>query len=497
MFINLSSKQINKIIICVLFVIAIFFATYQLTESPSFWYDEGWYFQSAANLAESGIFGLQLAPGNIIHISMYQTVSYPLIYPLALWMKVFGISVLSGRALMVVFILALIIASYFLVKRIFGNIVALGSVALLATFAPLYGNGKSILGEVPGLLYFILFLLFLNLVISTKDKKIVWIILSGIFAGLCISTKPFFILLVPAIIVGIIIGWKRGDISRKDILIGILSFCVPIIAWFFIQFQSGDSVFQVFSYYANPYAFEDPNYQKSILAVVMQSIKALFTNISTIYTVILISLWVFAVSIKVYIKEKINIEEIIAFIFTITIMVSYLRIGGIFRYFFPAQILILIFLPNTLRVINNFIFDRSRYLNIVKYYQKSIPVIAIIFLSLFGLYQLMFNSWVAEAYGSHKTEFWQEYFGKISTTTSVFFYDTPEVAPFIQSKNYYQSILTTRMNTIGKEQLSHLKFGTVDMVVVETLKYNLLKDTVFENYIVDQTAYKYSILRHH
>lgn len=489
-------KKIEKTMLVLLFLLAGFFATYKLTESPSVWYDEGWYFQSASNLANNGIFGLQLSPGNIVHISMHQTVSYPLIYPLALWFKIFGASILSGRSLMVAFILALLVASYLLSKRLFGSVIAFSVLAMLVSFAPLYGNGKSILGEVPGLLYLILFLLFFNISKSVNDKKILWIMLAGFFAGLCVVTKPFFILLLPAIAVSMFIEGRRGHIHKRDAMAGTLLFIMPIIAWFLIQFQSEESIFKILSYYANPYFYEDSGHAPNMFVVMWQNVKSLFVSLGTLYTMFLLSVWSIAMFIRMRVKEQISTEEIISFLFSSIVMLSFLRIGVIFRYFFPAQIMALIFFPNAISLIIDFFKNKFEFLNKLKYFNQIVFGSTILFFSLFGVYQLSFDSWVAEAYGSHRTEFWQEYFSKVPVATSVFFFDTPEVVPFIKSKNYYQSLLTTRLNTIGKEQLSVLKSGGIDLVIVETTKYNLFKNTMFKNYNQEQiVSSRYSILK--
>ena len=93
---------------------------------------------------------MQLAPEKITPIS-HLTVGYPLIYPLALLFKIFGISILKARVLMVFFIMSLVLISYLAIKKRYGLNQSLLSIALLVTFPPLYGNGKSVLGEVPGL----------------------------------------------------------------------------------------------------------------------------------------------------------------------------------------------------------------------------------------------------------------------------------------------------------------------------------------------------------
>ena len=56
--------SMNKeiLLVAALFCVALFFATYHLSESPPVWYDEGFYVQSAANLATLTVTGRMLSP---------------------------------------------------------------------------------------------------------------------------------------------------------------------------------------------------------------------------------------------------------------------------------------------------------------------------------------------------------------------------------------------------------------------------------------------------
>ena len=80
-------------------------------------------------------------------VSKLITVSYPLIYPLAFAFKIFGSGIIVARGTMVFLLWD---SSSFPIFSPEDSLVfpyALGTVALLSTFAPLYGNGKSVLGE--------------------------------------------------------------------------------------------------------------------------------------------------------------------------------------------------------------------------------------------------------------------------------------------------------------------------------------------------------------
>ena len=66
---------------------------------------------------------------------------------------------------MVVFLLMLVAASFWLIYEVFGYKEAVISTLLLVSFAPLYGNGKIVLGEIPGLLFLVLFQGFILIVV--------------------------------------------------------------------------------------------------------------------------------------------------------------------------------------------------------------------------------------------------------------------------------------------------------------------------------------------
>lgn len=474
--------KLQKVILVLLFALTCFFGLYKLTESPSFVYDEGWYFQTSANLAREGVDGLRMSPAGVTHISTFVTVGYPLIFPLALWFKIFSVGIFQARFFMFLILLAFTLVSYFLSKKLYGNKIALASFALLATFPPLYGNGKTVMGETPGLLFLVLFLLSLVLVRLHSNKKLFFIISSGIFAGLCVAVKPFFILLLPALFVGVVIEFLRKELTVRETGIGVISVLVPIIAWFLIQFRGEFSITETLNYYANPYNLGN------IYDVIWANLKGLFTDVGTLYTVILMVVWGGALILRVKNKIKIHVAEITAFIFSLLVMLAYLRTSGMYRYFYPAQAISLIFFPYSAFYISEII---SRKISIWK--GRAMFFVMVILLSILGIYQLGFDSWVASAYSSHKTAELHEYFSKVSTSTSVLFYNTPEVVPFIRGTNYYQFIINY-YGPQGGENIDKIKEGEVDMVITQTVLFNENENNIFARYKEKEQIYKYSVL---
>ena len=172
--------------------------------------------------------------------------------------------------------------------------------------------------------------------------------------------------------------------------------------------------------------------------------------------------------------------------FSILIFLAYLRTGGFYRYIFPAQIVGLIYLPQALHSCFEWFLGKINL-------QKYLIILIITSLSVLGTYQLVFDSWVADFYESKKTDFWTNYFENFPEKTSVFFYDTPEVALFDRSKNYYQ-YLTPFGGPFGQENLAVIKDGKVDKIIVETNVFEGDKDWFLEKYQLERQVYKYTIL---
>ncbi len=470
-----------------LFAMTVFFALFHLTESPAFNSDEGWYMQSANNLLTTGMNGLQLAPGYIDRASTYTSVGYPLIYMLALCYKLIGVGILQARLLMVFFLLAFTVISFLLVRRLSGNGLALMSLLLISTFPPLYGNGKAVMGEMPGLFFMVLTLYLFNLITVYPSRKTLLLILTGISAGIFMATKVSFILFAPALIVAAIIEWRRGHLSLKDIGLTALSIVAPLAVWLLIKFLPGESISTILGFYANPSRVND------ITGTVLRNIKTLFSDTSTIYTMSMLVIWASALWVRFYRKMRISAEETAAFILATLTIASFTRTAGFYRYLLPAQMVALIFFPGALLTIFETI---SKKITTAKSVAANWVVMAI--LGVLGLYQLCFHSYVADSYRSHAVADMQAYFDSIPATTTMFFYNSQGLVPFFHGKNYFQYLILFNKEdwTIGSENLPILAAGKADMVVAGP---HSLKDdaaAIFEKYVVVHSFGKIDIMKH-
>jgi hypothetical protein len=417
-----------------LFGVFLFFATYKLVETPPTWFDEGIYLQAAMNDSLHGAQELQLAP-NIFSSTAYVTGGFPFLKPISWAFRLFGIGLLQARLVMVGFMFCSAAMFFAVTRRLFDWKTALSSLALLVTFPPFYGQGKNALGEVPGLLYLAVFFFAVSQLERRKFEGPWWYLLGGVAAGLTVATKPIFFLLGGAVIVAVLI--KRGSITWRwrEILIAALAFLVPFSYWFLHQFFGTDSVSTVLSYYANPYAISDLNHEMLVNAL------RFFRETSPMYFLLLMLIWAASVAARVYKRMPISLTETIAFSFSILVWLAYLRTAGWYRYYFPAEIVALIFVPSSLY----FLAD----LLPLKKLSIAFSVACLALLLAVQSYQLLFGSWVAVHGGRTTTHDMEAYMASLPKDSSFFVYNVPAAVIFLQTQNYYQYLVITPDKSLG------------------------------------------------
>lgn len=183
--------------ICILFA-----GTLNLNRVPPLWWDEGWTMNLAKNWVEIGQYGHikdgQLQPPGL-------SAAFPVVLPIALSFRLFGVGIWQGRLPGVVYTLVSFILIFVLAKHLFSQRVAWIALVYLLLM-PLNEKlhpiliGRQALGEMPTLFYLLsgYFALLLAL-----RKNPGWILLAGISWGIALRTKaqvpPFllFSLLLP------------------------------------------------------------------------------------------------------------------------------------------------------------------------------------------------------------------------------------------------------------------------------------------------------------
>ena len=238
-----------------LIVFLLSFSLYKLEKSPPIWYDEGIYTQIAINIANHFKHKIQIAPDEFVDAS-FVTGGYPFLLPIGLSFKLFGIGLLQSRLVMVLFTLSLGVMSFLFIKKLFGTKHGLFALLLLATFPVLYSMGKSALGEVPGMFFIVMFFYILEKIRTNTSSKNFWLyFLAGLFSGLCTSTKPIFLILIPSMLLSFLF-YKKSFMYRlnwKKIAIFMSTFAVTLSVWMLTQFSIDSSFQDVLKHYTNPY----------------------------------------------------------------------------------------------------------------------------------------------------------------------------------------------------------------------------------------------------
>lgn len=428
----------------------VFLASYRLSENPPTWLDEGTITQVSINLAKSGVYGIQTAPHHFISTD-FLTTSFPVIYPVAASFSLFGITILNARLVMVLFMALLCALSYLLIRSLATEkkyALSLFSLFLLVTFAPLYGHGKNVLGEVPGLMFFVA-----SLVLLYRAEKYpnLWLwALSGALAGLSMATKPIYLLIiVPSAFLIFLI--QRKHISPAAMGSYATGAAGILLAWFLAHVGSIEALKQIL-FAANA---EDA----ALFTRLLKTCTQFVSELQPIYFLGLLGLWWASLLLRKWKNVEVSSVELFAAIFSAVNFFLYLASRGFYRYFFPAEVLSLIFLP--LALYQAPIQGRYR-----EFFLKACTAL-IIALVLFQGYQTLFKSWIAEYKDSTRSAQLAQNLSTVPQGKSIFLYNVPEAVIFFPSQNYYQYLRYGDTIIRGEEYLPMLFEGTPDFVLVD------------------------------
>jgi 4-amino-4-deoxy-L-arabinose transferase-like glycosyltransferase len=485
MFIRNNQKKLWVLVLAI-FLIAVFFSTYRLAESPPVWYDEGIFSQVAINMALGDGYNLRVAPSILVPAEV-STTGLTVTFPVSLIVKYFGVNVVNLRVMMVIFILATVIISFFFLRNLGRSRVALYGMMLLVSFAPLYGHGKSVLGEVPGTFFFLVFLYMLHRLEQSDSPPKILYILAGLSAGLCVITKPFFLILIPILLVIGVVFRKVVLPSRASWFMFGVAFVVPLFVWLFIQFF-GPNTINVFAHYSNPNSIDT-------WQAVRQNIWSFFSELQPGYYLVLLMAWVSSFLLRMRNGERPSIAEWLAISFSILTLIVYLRTSGYYRYFFPGQMLALVFFPYALFTI---VIILSKQWARAKRWLGYGAHIILIGLFAFQFYQTIFHSYISDYFSSTSSAQLERYFEDHDSTKSIFLYDVPEVAIFMpESVPYYQYLEISEDILVGEDQLGQIRAGLPDAIIMGELFWSEHQDEDQFDYYrpVSTTLPRYVVLK--
>ena len=183
----------------------------------------------------------------------------------------------------------------------------------------------------------------------------VWgFVLAGLFAGLCISTKPTFLLFAPAVALAIFIRWRKRKLDLPDFFAFRDFRDNTFDFWFYIQFGFYESIAQILSFYANPFQ------EKNTYSVIFENLRHFVSDSGPIYLIIMLLIWSIGIILRRRRKIEISSSEIAAFSFSLLISAAILRRTAGTVLFFRRRQFLLFISPKSISLLAEFVRERLK-----------------------------------------------------------------------------------------------------------------------------------------
>ena len=263
----------------------------------------------------------------------------PLIGPVALFMKLFGLTVTAARLPMVFFLILTAVCMYAYTLRITDRSAARWGTLLLVSLSAFINTGKPVLGEIPGF-FFLLLALFL-LVRSPSSWKASAI--AGVCIGLSVITKlPYGIAFLALGMVWIVFAMTRQWHNLR-----LLTICIFVGLCTFLLFSPFLGVTDPgFFEELNQYAIADGGSQ--VLQVLRTNptllLRLPFLAFGCILLLGTVGLW--------HLRKRMPPHAwLLSGILIALFILYFLNNGGWYRHLLPAHLLLLPFVPTGVRLL--------------------------------------------------------------------------------------------------------------------------------------------------
>lgn len=455
-----KKKSYEYPILLLLLGVFLAFSFYKLTESPKTWYDEGILTQVAMNIAAEGKYMVQIAPEKFVSAGFVST-GYPVIYPVSLAFRYWGVNLFAARLVMVIYLLLFITLFYILARRFYGIGGGILAASVMASFAPLFGHGRNVLGEIPGLFFLLIVLYQLSKIAQENFMASPYsIAITGLATGLAVSTKPIFLLLLPALFTAYLWNWPGGKRSLKQSAAFFICFLIPVGIWIVTQFGNGDSIASILSIYSNPAGYSPA----SLLYIILENVRRFFTEWQPIYMLVLWGAWAASLVIRrVRGEGPLEITELTAILFATFVLAAYVRTEGWYRYFFLAEVMAFLYLP---RLLHTWAMELGRWMPSGTKLFHCLTCAFLVLLVLGQAYYLGARSWIAADFTRHRTADLENYFLNFDKSKSVFIYNVPETALFVNGVSYYQYLEVKPYLVVGQNETRELDNGRPDFLIL-------------------------------
>lgn len=173
----------------------LFLVFFNLSSYPVTWFDEGSHLHVPKTLVQTGVYADKSSEG-FRYYGPTVGVGPTVFLPIAAAFEVFGIGLLQARVVMALYLLAAIAIFYVMARQFGGATLAGVALALLVTSrgADILGNGRQVLGEVPGIFFMVAGLVLWFSAWEKPDWK--RLTGAGLLLGLSLVTKNQYLIVV-------------------------------------------------------------------------------------------------------------------------------------------------------------------------------------------------------------------------------------------------------------------------------------------------------------
>ena len=455
-------------------VFSVWHPTGDIISYPSYWVDEAVSVEKAQSFLTYGVLDVPVAPGVVSGKPYATAAAGPLLtLPLAGFFFLFGVGVMQVRLYMLVWLFLLTGVSYFFVRKIGGRRAAFFSVLLLATFSPLYANGKTATGDVPGFVALLLALYYLYV------RK--WYLLSGVLLGIATTTKPSLYLLLFVLSVAEILLSESQSRLRHVCAIagGWIAVCMPWLVSLPARPLTRETWKEVYLFFTNPF----PADAVRAVDVLFAGDASVLTHTTVLYyvafaVVTLLAVW--------YTRREDGVYTRLlrfAVLYALAAGMLYVRSPGWLRYLLAGQLLLFLMFPVACDVLFR---QRS--------WRYNLPSQALsLFLGMLIVGQILhffFFSWRTASWGV--TEKAASLIVLAGADKTVGVIDDPSVASLLPAKQVYQVMRISGNTVLGISPLAYAPEKLPDYVFIPYSRFSndTERDFVEPYTVVLQTQYR-------
>jgi 4-amino-4-deoxy-L-arabinose transferase-like glycosyltransferase len=214
-----------SIIVAGFFALVFVLASVNLAYNPHPWPDEGAALSVARTLAEDGVYASRSSEG-YQSFGAVQSVGPTVLVPVALSYQLFGVGLVQGRLVAVIFLMIAVALFHGVGVTLFGRRAALLADALLlgAPAVRLLHFGRQVVGEVPALAFFLAGWLIWS--VGLRSGRFRYYPLAGALIGAAMVTKSQYILVgfgtLAALVLLDLVFYRQGQ-TRAFIVLGLVA----------------------------------------------------------------------------------------------------------------------------------------------------------------------------------------------------------------------------------------------------------------------------------